>query len=176
MLTFEHQGCREFEAAKQVVIGDEAPKGDGEEPRREAGAAEAELLENLRNRATELEELLDRSTDQWGYEDPIYRFYHQSFKVYYLQRQTRSIVDRLEDLLPGRPLNPWFMDIIEAGIGRQFNYQHNAQWTQVTRPIVEAFFHARFFLQMAVRYSDLDAPPKPLPSGYAALLYLYGLR
>jgi hypothetical protein len=29
---------------------------------------------------------------------------------------------------------------------------------------------------MAIRYSDLTEPPRPLPSGYAALLYLYGLR
>lgn len=48
--------------------------------------------------------------------------------------------------------------------------------TEVTRPILEAFFHARFFLEMAVRYADLQAPPQPLPSGYAALLYLFGLR
>ena len=52
----------------------------------------------------------------------------------------------------------------------------NANWTVVTRPIVEAFFHARYFLEMAVRYSTLEEPPMPLPSGYAALLYLYGLR
>ena len=31
-------------------------------------------------------------------------------------------------------------------------------------------------LEMAVRYSNLPEPPSPLPSGYAALLYLYGLR
>jgi hypothetical protein len=42
--------------------------------------------------------------------------------------------------------------------------------------IIEAFFHARFFLEMAVRYAPLEAPPNPLPSGYAALLHLYGLR
>ena len=35
---------------------------------------------------------------------------------------------------------------------------------------------AAAFLEMAVRYADLPAPPNPLPSGYAALLYLYGLR
>jgi hypothetical protein len=46
----------------------------------------------------------------------------------------------------------------------------------VTRPILEAFFHARFFLEMAVRHADIEAPPQPLPSGYAALLYLFGIR
>lgn len=41
----------------------------------------------------------------------------------------------------------------------------------------EAFFHARFFLKMAVKYGEeLDEAPSTLPSGWAALLYLYNLR
>lgn len=44
----------------------------------------------------------------------------------------------------------------------------NANWTEITRPILEAFFHAPFFPEMAVRYSELESPPSPLPSGYAA--------
>ena len=52
----------------------------------------------------------------------------------------------------------------------------NTIWNHHTRPILEAFFHARFFLEMAVRYADLPVPPNPLPSGWAALLYLYELR
>jgi hypothetical protein len=43
-------------------------------------------------------------------------------------------------------------------------------------PILEAFFHALFMLEMAVRYADLGEPPQMLPSGWAALLYLYDLR
>jgi hypothetical protein len=31
-------------------------------------------------------------------------------------------------------------------------------------------------IEMAVRYADLSKPPQVLPSGYAALLYLYDLR
>lgn len=56
---------------------------------------------------------------------------------------------------------------------KEFATSDNDRWTLGTRPIVEAFFHARFFLEMAVRYAMLEAPPRPLPSGYAALLYLY---
>lgn len=41
----------------------------------------------------------------------------------------------------------------------------------------QAFFHARYFLDMAVKYgTELDAPPQMLPSGWAGLLYLYNLR
>ena len=57
-----------------------------------------------------------------------------------------------------------------------FEIEDNARWTEVTRPMLEAFFHARFFLEMAVRYANLEKPPQLLPSGYAALLCLYGLR
>jgi hypothetical protein len=43
--------------------------------------------------------------------------------------------------------------------------------------MLEAFFHARYFLEMAVKYGrELELPPTLLPSGWAALLYLYNLR
>ena len=145
---------------------------------RETAAPDAEqaLLLNLRRDRAELEKLLEESSNHWGYEDPVYRFYHQSFKVYGLQHQTQSIVRRLQALAPDLPLNPWFVQIIEAGTGKVFKLEDNKNWTAVTRPILEAFFHARFFLEMAVRYADLNEPPRSLPSGYAALLYLFGLR
>jgi hypothetical protein len=141
-----------------------------------APSAEEALLQSLRRDRGELEKLLSECSNHWGYEDPVYRFYHQSFKVFWLQNSTQSIVQKLQALAPDRPLNPWFAEIVQAGTGKVFKTEDNARWTEVTRPILEAFFHARFFLEMAVRYADLEMPPLALPSGYAALLYLYGLR
>jgi hypothetical protein len=173
LLTFEHQGCAEFKALN----------GDKDSPRKEDAAAERErattevaLLESLHRREPELKTLLDACADHWGYEDPIYRFYHHSYKVYELQLRTKAIVSLLRSLLPDRSLNSWFLEIVEAGTCRKFEPQDNARWPAVTRPILEAFFHARFFLEMAVRYGRIERPPDRLPSGYAALLYLYGLR
>ena len=134
------------------------------------------LLRNLDLHVGELTALLANSSSHWGFEDPIYRFYHQSFKVFALQQQTQAIVALLRTLVPDRSLSLRFLAIIEAGTGSEFKPEHNANWDAVTRPIVEAFFHARFFLEMAVRYSKLDRPPDPLPSEYAVLLCLYGLR
>ena len=38
-------------------------------------------------------------------------------------------------------------------------------------------FHARYFLQQVCEYGrELDEPPTVMPSGWAAVLYLYGLR
>jgi len=136
-----------------------------------------ELFRNLKASLPALEKLLGQCNDHWGYEDPVYRFYHQSFKVYGLQQTTQTIVTSLQALAPERKLNDWFVRIVSEGTGKTFELEHNRRWLEVTRPIVEAFFHARYFLEMAVRYGQsLNAPPRTLPSGWAALLYLYQLR
>jgi hypothetical protein len=134
------------------------------------------LVTSLRTHRDEIAAMLERCSSHWGYEDPVYRFYHQSWKVYHLQSQTEAIVELLQRLAPDRPLNGWFTAIVSEGTGLTFVDAHNRTWTETTRPILEAFFHARFFLDMALRYSTLEQPPTALPSGYAALLYLYGLR
>jgi len=134
------------------------------------------LLAALKREQQGLRDLLATSGDEWGYEDPIYRFYHHSFKVFGLQDRTAAIVTMLKALMPGRELHPYFEEIVVHGTGKVFSTSMNPEWTRHTRPIVEAFFHARFFLEMAVRYATLDETPTSLPSGWAALLTLHGLR
>lgn len=138
--------------------------------------ADVQLISLLRERRRRLQELLADCSSHWGFEDPVYRFYHHSFKVYAVQGATRKIVDELQGLAPDRQLDALFARIVEDGTGFEFEPGHNRRWGEVTRPMLEAFFHARYFLEMAVRYGDLEEPPSPLPSGYAALLTLYGLR
>ena len=136
-----------------------------------------ELFENLKAKLPVLEELLKSYSSHWGYEDPIYRFYHQSYKLYYLQGRTMKIIKNLQELAPERPLNEWFLSIVKEGTGKEFKNEDNENWLPVTRPIVEAFFHARYFLEMAVKYGrELKYPPRLMPSGWATLLYLYNLR
>ena len=158
-------------------------KGDvlGEllERERQLLARNEELLARIKARLPELESLLAEMCSHWSYEDRIYRFYYQSFKVYRLQEQTRQIIAALELLAPeGAILSPMFREIMDAGAsGKQFEMDHNEEWTRHTRPFVEAFFHARFFLEMAVKYGkELATAPASLPSGWAALLCLYGMR
>jgi len=138
-----------------------------------------ELLANIQTRWCELTELLEEIRSHWVYEDLVYRFYHQSFKVYALQAETKRIVEALQILAPrGTTLSPMFAEIYQAGAsGKGFEIEHTQQWTGHTRVFLEAFFHAKFFLEMAVKYGkELRASPTPLPSGWAALLCLYGLR
>ncbi|HUE73156.1 MAG TPA: hypothetical protein VMP01_19885 [Pirellulaceae bacterium] len=142
---------------------------------------EREMLEdrlrvNLQAQSDELRQLLESASDHWGYEDPIYRFYHQSFKVYPLTESTTRIVTALQRLLPDQPLNPWFLQIVGEGTGKEFQIDDNQRWLEATRPILEAFFHARYFLEMACRYAKAPEKDRPMPSGWAALLYLFNLR
>jgi hypothetical protein len=133
------------------------------------------LLASIKLYLPALEELLsDVNSD---YEDLVYRFYHQSFKVYRAQGNVERIVKALRNLLPRVPLNAWFTKIAQEGTGHEFKMEDNKRWLEVTRPQIEAFFHARFFLEMVVRYGrELKVAPNLLPDGWAAVLYLYNLR
>ncbi len=145
----------------------------------ERNKKENQLLANIKANLPELENLLEEVSSHWGYEDPVYRFYHHSFKVYGLQNKTKRIVGALRDLAPdGQLLCKEFEEIIKDGAGgKEFEHDHNENWTYHTRPFVEAFFHAKFFLEMIVKYGkEIKGPQDMLPSGWAAVLCLYDLR
>jgi hypothetical protein len=140
-------------------------------------AAVSELLVNIKHHAVELEDLLRVCNGPTGV-DLLYRFWHHSFKVYFLQDLTLAIRDALVSLAPdGVELDPWFTQIITEGTGHQFELAHNKDWLAHTRPIVEAFFHARFILEHVVQAgTELDDAPWMLPSGWAAVLEIFQLR
>lgn len=68
------------------------------------------------------------------------------------------------------------MQIIGEGTGHTFEASTNDNWLRQTRPIVEAYFHARFMLDMAVRCANPKATPITMPSVWSAFLTLYYLR
>jgi hypothetical protein len=126
---------------------------------------------------TGLEKMLADVSGHWTYEDGIYRMYHQSFKVFYLQGWTTKMVLLFEFLMPQVPLNKNFLKIIADGTGHTFNMEHNKDWLKNVRPIVEAFLHAKFMLEMMIKYGkEFEVAPHSLPSGWAAVLYLYNTR
>ena len=136
------------------------------------------LLDAITRHQSTLEGLLSEVDEHWGAEDLIYRFWHQSMKVYWLQSYTERIVLELTALAPNsQGLHPWFVTMVSEGTGKTFALEHNDDWLMHTRPIVEAFFHARYMLSMAVTYGrELGSAPQILPSGWAALLELYQIR
>ena len=136
-----------------------------------------ELLAAIQARLPEARELLESVQGEWVEEDGVYRFYHQSFKVYLLQRTTERIAAFLQSLAPERPLHVWFTQIVREGTGKTFTSEHNARWLEETRPIVEAFYHALSMLRMVCKYGQqLEEAPETLPFGWAAVLELYGIR
>ena len=136
----------------------------------------AKLLQNIKVRLPQLEALLSEVEDHWGMEDCFYRFYHGSFKVFGMQGLTEAICKELQALLPDRPLNRWFSGIVTSGTGHDFQTCGD-NWYAETRAILEACFHAHFFLKLVCKYGrQLDVPPNEMPSGWAAVLYLFNLR
>jgi hypothetical protein len=135
------------------------------------------LLANIKKELPGLLKLLEEFNSHWDYEDPIYRFYHQSYKVYSLQESTCKIKDALSSLLPEVKLNDYYMGILDEGTGKNFEMDHNDRWLEETRPIIEAFFHSKYFLEMICKYGEeLEDPPSRIPSGWASVLYLYNIR
>ena len=60
-----------------------------------------------------------------------------------------------------RELNPYFQRIVTEGTGKRFDISHNQHWLRHARPILEAFFHARHFLEMICKYAEeLDEPDR----------------
>ncbi len=152
-----------------------------DDPERAAKHADQDaLLAAIKAALPELETLFKDM--QHDYEDGIYRFYHQSFKVYRLQNATQRAVALFVKI--GGALSfrrdyqcEFFEAIVRDGTGRVFRMRHNRTWLPNTRPIVEAFLHARYFVEMMIACGrDLDQAPEMLPSGWASVLYLYELR
>ena len=162
--------CRCFvEAADEPIelnLGDDTP-----DPRPES----QELLRRIKAALPQLEALYDDLDHE--FEDRVYRYYHGSYKVYVLQAGTQKIVQALQSLYPGRPLNEAFSRILNEGTNRSSEGITGAERTAQERRILEAFFHARYFLEMAIRYGkSLDVAPSWARSGWASVLYLFNLR
>jgi hypothetical protein len=150
----------------ELYLGDDSP-----DPRPES----QELLRRIKAALPQLEALYEDLDHQ--YEDRVYRYYHGSYKVYALQTATLKIVEAMKDLCPGRPLHESFGLILKEGTGQLWQEGSGVEGDAKERSILEAFFHARYFLEMAIRYGkSLDVAPSWLPSGWASVLYLFDLR
>jgi len=136
------------------------------------------LLDNIKRELSALKGLHKEAHDHWGEEDIMYRFYHHSFKVWRAQGLTLQITEALERIAPeGAQLCETYKKIVFDGTCEKFNTSMNRDRDTHARPLIEAFQHARYFLDMAVKYGgELEEEPQILPRCYAALLELYGLR
>jgi hypothetical protein len=87
-------------------------------------------------------------------------------------------VQFFEKLAPeSSKLNEWYRNIVELGLAKDFTDSTNTNWLEETRPLLEAFWHTKFFVtQMRSSAADLEIVPEILPYYWASGLYLYDLR
>jgi hypothetical protein len=141
------------------------------------------LLSNIKIEKQNLEKLLAATNDHWGEEDLVYRFYHDSFKVYRIQNLTDQIYEALKKISPHENkeiFNEYYKNIIKKSRLKSQEPLDNLRWEKNSLPLLEAFFHSKYFLEMAVksgkRYAKNKRPPLRVYSGWAALLELYCIR
>lgn len=94
--------------------------------------------------------------------------------MYHVQESTEEIVTALARIAPdGRALHPIFIEIMRSGTRREFTKEDNEHWVERAAPIVQAFLHAKFFLEMAVKCASSPDPRRSVDSGWQALTELY---
>lgn len=137
------------------------------------------LCERICERRAELDALAAEVADGSRFDpvEMIYRFWHQSFKVFYLQSHTVRIDEMFKELCPpGAELSPWFRELIDEGTGLVFDLSMNDTWSRSVRPIVDAFLHARFLLDRVREVTMEDATARIISYPYATVLELFSLR
>lgn len=135
------------------------------------------LLYQIKNSLSEIEDLYKVFVN--GEEDYVYRFYHQSFKVFGATEEIKRAKDLFEKIAPDEiPLNDWYCKIADEAISKDFDWEKtNPKWLDETRPILEAYWHSKCFLQQMLHFgTELQESPQLLPYGWATILYLYDLR
>ena len=134
------------------------------------------LFLRIKARLPELEERA--RTLQEAEEDGIYRLYHGSVKVFYLQDPVKAAFALIQEI-GGEDDPPHFeyARIVEAGTAHKFSATTNENWDAETKPILEAFWHTQYFIKMMVKYARTpERVQSPLQPGMAAVPYLFELR
>ena len=135
------------------------------------------LLDNIKDNLDELKEVRDEVLAKHSYEDYMYRYYHHSFKVYWLQSCSKQIFEMIQKIKPEKcEIDDEFMDIYLKGSNKSWEEGDNMRWYYEVSPILETFHHCRYFLDMMIKYGEMDEAPEILPSGWASVLYLYNIR
>jgi hypothetical protein len=134
------------------------------------------LFLRIKARLPELEDIA--ATLEEAEEDGVYRFYHGSYKVFDLQDPVEAAFKLINEI--GGEFDPpysEYVQIFEAGTKRQFSATTNENWEAETKPILEAFWHTKYFIKMMVKYAkDFEKVEMPMQPGMAAVLYLFELR
>jgi hypothetical protein len=155
------QKAHEADASGRII---ELVDLEGLAARRVVSRAEHDLLSAIKHRLAEIDGLAEWIAQVE--EDGVYRYYHQSFKVYSLQIAIKKALSLFESIAPeGTWLNDWFLAICQTALEHEFSVldrtwdwdRMNQNWHAETRPILEGFWHCSYFVRMLARYGrELD--------------------
>jgi hypothetical protein len=108
-------------------------------------------------------------------EDGVYRFYHGSNKVFFLQDPVKEAFTLIKEIGgESDPPNFEYARIVEAGTAHQFSETTNENWEAETKPILDASSHTKYSINMMVKYAkELETVESPLEPGVVAVLYLW---
>lgn len=138
------------------------------------------LLQNAQERKEEILAMYERLAGARGGEEAVYRFYHHSFKTFYVQDYTEEAVQLLLSLIPDtsiRDVHPSFVEIYTQGTYKTFQKEMNARWLYETRPILECYFHVKHLLEMIIKYGVKGTPKEREGNpGWFTVLYFYNIR
>jgi hypothetical protein len=141
-----------------------------------------QLLASIKAHLPQLETWLEESDD----EDMVYRFYHGSMKAFHNQYDVEEALKLFKEISP-RERNSECLQIVKEG-SVEFNTDMNRNWLPSVRPVLEAYWHTRYFVTMMIKcakeLTELTEWSEhhnkrvalPMPYGWAAVLYLYNLR
>ena len=121
------------------------------------------LFFRIKARLPELEEVA--GTLEEAEEDGVYRFYHGSNKVFFLQDPVKAAFTLIKEIgSEDDPPHFEYARIVEAGTAHDFQGDRtNANWEAETKPILEAFWHTKYFINMMVKYAkELETVESPL--------------
>jgi hypothetical protein len=111
------------------------------------------LFLRIKARLPELEELA-RDLEE-AQEDGVYRFYHGSNKVFFLQDPVKAAFTLIKEIGgEDDPPNFEYARIVEAGTAQQFSETTNENWEAETKPILDAFWHTNNFIQMMAKFGE----------------------
>jgi hypothetical protein len=143
-----------------------------------------DLLSNIKAKLPVLEAWLTGIAGPYDEEDAVYRFYHQYYKIFErFQVSTEKGFQLIKEIGgDGTTINEWYLEIYQdairydsmAQVAQATGENMNEHWLKYARPILEGFWHTKYFIQMMVKYGkELNFAPIVLPSGWAAILTLY---
>lgn len=153
-----------------------ASVGEGDRDYRKIMDEHAALLSAIKQHLPEIKKLAEYLHGPTA-TDRLYRYFHHSLKVYALQEMTEKAVELLQSVAPSLPLAPLLTIPVARGTGMKFDMSHNASWTWRALWITQAFLLVREVVDQVVASGEtLSEAPSSLPSEWALVLEVYGIR